>query len=180
MLRALIDFAPVADGSYGTATLEPFAETLALSATNGVTATSASKLLDASGTPISGTASDDDAIRVEVNDQLFRVRFVDLPRVTGGASAAAAAPVRKGSRTPKAPTVASGDDVVAPMHGVVVEMPVAAGADVASGDVVAVIEAMKMMNEIRAHRAGTVAALHVAAGATVEAQTPLLTLTAVS
>ena len=38
------------------------------------------------------------------------------------------------------------------------------------------IEAMKMMNEIRAHKAGTVAAVHVAAGATVEARTPLLTI----
>ena len=62
------------------------------------------------------------------------------------------------------------------MHGVVVEMPVAQGASVNEGDVVAVIEAMKMMNEIRAHKAGTVQTVHVAAGVTVEARTPLLTL----
>jgi biotin carboxyl carrier protein len=35
---------------------------------------------------------------------------------------------------------------------------------------------MKMMNEIRAHKAGTVAKVHVATGATVEARTPLITL----
>jgi biotin carboxyl carrier protein len=35
---------------------------------------------------------------------------------------------------------------------------------------------MKMMNEIRAHKAGTVAAVHVAAGATVESRTALLTI----
>jgi biotin carboxyl carrier protein len=35
---------------------------------------------------------------------------------------------------------------------------------------------MKMMNEIRAHKAGTIGAIHVAAGATVEARTPLLSL----
>jgi len=63
------------------------------------------------------------------------------------------------------------------MHGVVVELPLAEGAAVASGDVVAVIEAMKMMNEIRAHKAGTVAKIHVAKGATVEARAPLITLT---
>ena len=45
----------------------------------------------------------------------------------------------------------------------------------AEGQVVAVIEAMKMMNEIRAHRAGTVAAVHATAGATVEAFSPLVT-----
>jgi acetyl-CoA carboxylase biotin carboxyl carrier protein len=47
---------------------------------------------------------------------------------------------------------------------------------VTEGQVVAVIEAMKMMNEIRAHKSGTVAAVHVAAGETVEARTPLVTL----
>ena len=72
--------------------------------------------------------------------------------------------------------VASGNDVVAPMHGVVVEVAVAPGDDVREGQVVAVIEAMKMMNEIRAHRAGSVAAVVAAVGSTVEANAPLLTL----
>jgi biotin carboxyl carrier protein len=36
---------------------------------------------------------------------------------------------------------------------------------------------MKMMNEIRAHKSGTIATIHVAAGATVEARTPLITIT---
>jgi biotin carboxyl carrier protein len=71
--------------------------------------------------------------------------------------------------------VAAGNDVISPMHGVVVEIPIATGAKVAEGDVVAVIEAMKMMNEIRAHRSGSVATIHVAPGATVEARTPLIT-----
>ena len=42
------------------------------------------------------------------------------------------------------------------MHGLIVEVRVAAGDRVEEGQVVAVIEAMKMMNEIRAHRTGTV------------------------
>jgi biotin carboxyl carrier protein len=62
------------------------------------------------------------------------------------------------------------------MHGAVVTVLVAAGQDVAEGDVVAVIEAMKMMNEIRAHRAGKVAAVHVEAGTTVEADTKIVSL----
>jgi biotin carboxyl carrier protein len=62
------------------------------------------------------------------------------------------------------------------MHGVVVEVGVAAGDEVTEGQVVAVIEAMKMMNEIRAHRAGTVEAVLVERGATVEPRTALLRL----
>jgi biotin carboxyl carrier protein len=61
------------------------------------------------------------------------------------------------------------------MHGVVVEMR-AAGERVEEGEVVAVVEAMKMMNEVRAHRAGTVSAAHASTGSTVEANAPLLTI----
>jgi biotin carboxyl carrier protein len=62
------------------------------------------------------------------------------------------------------------------MHGVVVELTAGAGDSVAEGQVVAIVEAMKMMNEIRAHRAGTVAAVHAAAGETIEANSPLVTI----
>ncbi len=169
LLRALCDYGPVRDGSYGTATLEPFAATLSLR--NGAL-TQAQPEHSALGL----ARADDDAIRVEVNERLFRVRFVDLPvpRDTGVANATK--PVPKKGGTARRETAALGNDVVAPMHGVVVEVAVAPGSAVAQGDVVAVIEAMKMMNEIRAHRAGTVQAVHVAAGTTVEARTPLLTL----
>ncbi|MBV8369160.1 MAG: acetyl-CoA carboxylase biotin carboxylase subunit [Candidatus Eremiobacteraeota bacterium] len=174
LLRALVDFGPVRDASYGTATLEPFAASLGAAASNGLAREGAGARTSAATT---AAPSDDDAIRVEVNDKLFRVRFVDLPAPrgtpAGGAAPAKPAPKKGGSTRTSA---AAGNDVVAPMHGVVVEIPVAPGASVNEGDVVAVIEAMKMMNEIRAHKAGTVAAVHVAAGATVEARTPLVTL----
>ncbi|MDB5094693.1 MAG: acetyl-/propionyl-CoA carboxylase subunit alpha [Candidatus Eremiobacteraeota bacterium] len=166
LLRALVDFAPVRDASYGTATLEPFAASLAQTAPDAGDAESES------GAPLDAP----DTIRVEVNDRLFRVRFVDLPIAPGTVrNGTVKAQPKKGGAARKA-TAAAGNDVVAPMHGVVVEIPVAAGATVAAGDVVAVIEAMKMMNEIRAHKAGTVATVHVATGATVEARTPLLTI----
>jgi biotin carboxyl carrier protein len=65
---------------------------------------------------------------------------------------------------------------VSPMHGVVIEVKVGQGDAVTEGQVLAVVEAMKMMNEIRAHRAGTVETIHAAAGTTVEAGTPLVTI----
>jgi acetyl-CoA/propionyl-CoA carboxylase biotin carboxyl carrier protein len=166
LLRALCDFAPVRDASYGTATLEPFAASLGAAASNGVL----------HGPP---DDAEDGTIRVEVNGRLFRVRFVDLPMPPGAAGRNASGVQRiapkKGGGTRKS-AAAAGNDVISPMHGVVVEIPVAQGASVNEGDVVAVIEAMKMMNEIRAHKGGTVTAIHVAAGATVEARTPLVTL----
>ncbi len=167
LLRALTDFAPVIDASYGTATLEPFAALLSVDPAQEERKFTDSTLM---------APSADGAMRVEVNGKLFRVRFVDLPPALRDGSAATAAPrsVPKGVgrklRTPQ------GNDIVAPMNGVVVEIPVAVGASVAEGDVVAVIEAMKMMNEIRAHKAGKIASVHVAAGASVEAHAPLVTL----
>jgi acetyl/propionyl-CoA carboxylase alpha subunit len=71
---------------------------------------------------------------------------------------------------------AGGNAVLSPMHGLIVELRAAAGDNVREGDVVAVIEAMKMMNEIRAHKAGTIATINVAPGATVEAGSALMML----
>jgi acetyl-CoA/propionyl-CoA carboxylase, biotin carboxylase, biotin carboxyl carrier protein len=196
LLRALIDFGSVRDASYGTATLEPFAASLALrqaqgdkpesTRSNGVAHAMDAKSLDNAAAAGAKTAApdavqrdDDGTIRVEVNDRLFRVRFVDLPAPSGNIGSAAttlrATTPKKGGTTRKS-TAGAGNDVVAPMHGVVVELPVAQGANVNEGDVVAVIEAMKMMNEIRAHKSGTIQTVHVAPGVTVEARTPLLTL----
>ena len=162
LLRALVDFAPVIDASYGTQTLEPFAASLGMTDGNDVA--------DADAAP----PATGDTIRVEVNDRLFRVRFVDLPAPLRG-------PTQPGTTASKPSAkrqaqASQGNDIIAPMHGVVVELPVAEGATIAAGDVVAVIEAMKMMNEIRAHKPGTVAKIHVGTGTTVEARAPLITL----
>lgn len=56
----------------------------------------------------------------------------------------------------------------APLTGVVVETRVAAGDAVVQGDVMIVVEAMKMLNELRARVAGTVSAVHPEAGQRVE------------
>jgi acetyl-CoA/propionyl-CoA carboxylase biotin carboxyl carrier protein len=71
---------------------------------------------------------------------------------------------------------AGGSDVTSPMHGLIVEMRVHKGDTVSEGQVIAVIEAMKMMNEIRTQSAGRVTAVHTGAGSSVETGSPLITL----
>lgn len=66
--------------------------------------------------------------------------------------------------------------LTSPMAGVVQEVYVAPGDDVEKGQVVLVVEAMKMQNELRARRAGTVKAVYATKGQRVEQGTPLLVL----
>lgn len=77
----------------------------------------------------------------------------------------------------KKTTVGGGDRVVkSPMPGRVVKVLVAKGDAVEAGQGLLVLEAMKMENEVKARVAGTVADVHVAAGATVEGSAKLVTL----
>jgi acetyl-CoA/propionyl-CoA carboxylase biotin carboxyl carrier protein len=83
----------------------------------------------------------------------------------GGGGSKKKAPRRSGaSRTGAA---ASGDSLTAPMQGTIVKIAVEEGQDVAAGDLVVVLEAMKMEQPITAHKAGTVADLKAEVGATV-------------
>jgi acetyl-CoA/propionyl-CoA carboxylase, biotin carboxylase, biotin carboxyl carrier protein len=70
----------------------------------------------------------------------------------------------------------SGADLVAPMQGTSVKTSVEPGTAVSAGDLVLVLEAMKMENHIAAHRDGTLTALHVAAGDVVNAGDILATI----
>jgi acetyl-CoA/propionyl-CoA carboxylase, biotin carboxylase, biotin carboxyl carrier protein len=87
----------------------------------------------------------------------------------GGNGTKAAGPRRgRGSKGGGAATAAATEDLVAPMQGTVVKYAVEEGATVAVGDLVCVLEAMKMENTITAHRDGVVSALGFAAGDVVE------------
>ncbi len=167
LLRALCDYPPVLDATYGTATLEPFAATHFAGKTNGEVHAAPAEQPEAP--PV---------IRVEINDRMYRVRLLDVPN--GRTAAASSSTVAKGAprraASKKASAASHGDDIISPMHGVVVEIKVKPGDAIEERQVVAVVEAMKMMNEIRAHRAGTVAAVHAKAGATVEANSRLVSL----
>jgi biotin carboxyl carrier protein len=70
-----------------------------------------------------------------------------------------------------------GEGVVStPMPGLVVRIPVAVGQEVAEGQVLVVVEAMKMENEYKSPVAGSVATIHVAAGDSVDAGAVLITV----
>jgi len=94
---------------------------------------------------------------------------VVIPAGLGGLAAAggagAAKPKRKAGK--KAGAAASGDAVTSPMQGTVVKVVVEEGQQVAEGDAVVVIEAMKMEQPLKAHKAGTVTGLAAEVGATV-------------
>jgi acetyl-CoA/propionyl-CoA carboxylase biotin carboxyl carrier protein len=79
----------------------------------------------------------------------------------GGAGAAKAAPRKRGGGKAAA---ASGDAVTAPMQGTIIKVAVSDGDAVAAGDLVVVLEAMKMENPVTAHKAGTVTGLSAAPG----------------
>jgi acetyl-CoA/propionyl-CoA carboxylase biotin carboxyl carrier protein len=119
-------------------------------------------------------ASDDGAelvsrdYKVEVSGKLFDVKVIG-EAVAGGA----AAPAAGGRKPPKRErkggggASASSESLPSPLQGTVLKVAVEQGAEVAEGDLICVIEAMKMENEITAHRAGKVTSLNVTEGAAV-------------
>ncbi|CKT52158.1 AccA3 [Mycobacterium tuberculosis] len=79
-------------------------------------------------------------------------------------------PRKRGAHTGAA---ASGDAVTAPMQGTVVKFAVEEGQEVVAGDLVVVLEAMKMENPVTAHKDGTITGLAVEAGAAITQGTVL-------
>ena len=90
------------------------------------------------------------------------------------AAAAAPAPAPAPAATPV--TTAAGDAVKAPMPGTILKVNVSAGQSVKEGDVLVVLEAMKMENEILAPKTGTVAQVLVSKGSNVDTDAPLVVL----
>jgi oxaloacetate decarboxylase alpha subunit len=105
--------------------------------------------------------------RVEVDGHSYRVRVSpegDLESVTPGAPTSAAAPA------------AGGRPVPAPFAGTVVQVKVKPGDSVLRGDLILILEAMKMETELRSPEAGRVLVIAVKAGDSVQVGQPLLTL----
>jgi acetyl-CoA/propionyl-CoA carboxylase biotin carboxyl carrier protein len=105
---------------------------------------------------------------VEVSGRRFDVKVIGPP--AGGAVNGAAPAARKPPRRERAAAGAGEggvDALVSPIQGTVLKVAVEAGASVDEGALICVIEAMKMENEITAHKAGKVAELPIAVGASI-------------
>jgi acetyl-CoA/propionyl-CoA carboxylase biotin carboxyl carrier protein len=108
--------------------------------------------------------------KVEVSGKLFDVKVIG-EAVAGIAPAAGGGgrkPPKRERRSGGGPS-ASSEALPAPLQGTVFKVAVEKGAEVAEGDLICVIEAMKMENEIVAHRSGKVEELNVVEGAAVSA-----------
>jgi acetyl-CoA/propionyl-CoA carboxylase biotin carboxyl carrier protein len=116
------------------------------------------------------------AYTVEVSGKRFDVRVIGPPLAAAGTAVNGAAPAAAGATTRKPPRRSErsgggggggGDALASPIQGTVLKVAVEQGATVEEGALVAVVEAMKMENEITAHKSGTVAELPIAVGSSV-------------
>jgi len=122
--------------------------------------------------------ADREAITVEVGGKRLSVvvpaALSQARRVSPGPISAER--VRGASRSRRSVPAGSGDTLVSPMQGTIVKIAVADGERVAAGDVIVVLEAMKMEQPLTAHKDGTVTGLAVAVGQTVTAGAPICEL----
>ncbi len=128
----------------------------------------------------SGVDSDEPAPRervvVEVGGRRLEVVLpAGLGASSGAASSAAAKP--RGRSSARAGAQAGGDTLTSPMQGTIVKVAVDDGATVAAGDLVVVLEAMKMEQPITAHKAGVVSGLAAAVGEVVTSGAAICTIT---
>ncbi len=109
--------------------------------------------------------------KVEVDGRLHEVRVIGAAPVANnpGPAANLRRPPQRERAGRGAAAGAAAETLVSPIQGSVLKVPVSKGDDVDEGALICVIEAMKMENEITAHRAGTVTELRVAEGGSVAA-----------
>ncbi|MEW7999327.1 MAG: sodium-extruding oxaloacetate decarboxylase subunit alpha [Candidatus Thiodiazotropha endolucinida] len=127
-------------------------------------------------TPVqaTGTAGGPESYQVEVNGVTYNVKVTPSGAVSEVIQTST--PAAAQSAAPVAAVNPGGDVINAPLSGNIHAIKVAAGDAIAAGDVVMVLEAMKMETEVRATSAGTVAQILVKEGETVQVGSPLLSL----
>ena len=111
----------------------------------------------------------------EVEVEMGQAMLIDEYDAVAPAAPAAPTAVPAAPAAPAA-ALASGEVVKAPMPGNILKINVAPGQKVEEGDVLIVLEAMKMENEIVATKSGTVAQVAVSKGAVVETGAPLVVI----
>ena len=102
--------------------------------------------------------------KVNVNGTVYEVTVEAMD----GAAPVAAAPAAAPAPAPAAAPVAGGEKVSAPMPGTILDVRVSNGQAVKKGDILFILEAMKMENEIMAPCDGTIASVSVTKGAAVD------------
>ena len=117
---------------------------------------------------------------ITVNGVAYSVSVEETAAGAAPVAAAPAAPVAPKAAPAAAPKAAAGAAgavaVKAPMPGNILDVKVAAGASVKAGDVLVILEAMKMENEIVAPQDGTVASINVHKGDTVNSGDTLVSM----
>ena len=108
--------------------------------------------------------------RVTVNGTAYEIQLEEL---TGAAPVSAPAAAPAPAPAPAAAAPAGGEQVTSPMPGTILSINVTQGAAVKKGDVLMILEAMKMENEIMCPCDGTVASVNTSKGAAVESGTLL-------
>jgi biotin carboxyl carrier protein len=121
---------------------------------------------------------------VTLNNKNYEVEVSESDAVITSVSNAAAAPVAapavpaqsSASAAPQAVSAAAGEKVLSPMPGTILSINVSVGQPVKAGDVILVLEAMKMENDIVAPSDGTIKQLLVNKGSTVDTDQVLAVL----
>ena len=129
-----------------------------------------------SGAPGSVDSDEDErtTVVVEVNGKRLEV---SLPDLSGGAKPAAKPAVKtRKSRSARGAAKGGGDELTSPMQGTIVKVAASDGDTVAEGDLILVLEAMKMEQPITAHKAGKVSGLSAKPGDTVTSGAVLATI----
>jgi acetyl-CoA/propionyl-CoA carboxylase, biotin carboxylase, biotin carboxyl carrier protein len=135
--------------------------------------------------PVAPSEDDEDekleqTYTVEVSGRRFDVRVIGAPFgggvVMNGSAPAGAAPRRPRERKRGSGAV-GGDTLPSPLQGNMWRVKVRQGETVEEGQLLCIIEAMKMENEITAHKAGVVAELPIVEGAAISAGDPIATIT---
>ena len=112
---------------------------------------------------------------ITVNGNAYDVTVEENGASSAPVAAAAPAAPKAAPAAPKA-AAAGGTPINAPMRGTIVEVKVKVGDKVSNGTVVAVLEAMKMENDIVSDKDGVVAAICVNKGESVETGAPVITI----